>query len=56
MANPSRAYDRRAPTRPFMHISHVTAPCQEEGAPIQGFTCAFVCVTFVGVMAMLPLI
>ena len=32
MGNPSREYDRRALSRPFMHISHITMPCQEEGA------------------------
>lgn len=55
MANPSREYDRRALTRSFVHISHITAPCQEVGDAVQGFTDASDCVRFAGGMAVRPL-
>ena len=31
MANPSLKYDRHAPARSLVHISHIMMPCQEEG-------------------------
>ena len=56
MANPSLEYDRHALTRPSRIFPISQRLVKKWVTPVQGFTCAFDCVTFVDVMAMLPLI
>ena len=56
MAIPSREYDRHTLNGRSCIFPISRCLVKKWVTPIQGFTCAFVCVTFVGAMAMLPLI